>query len=60
VYHKAARRLCAIDLLLRRMDRTKMLEDSLREASCLGDIEVVEELLNKGVNVNSKHDINGW
>lgn len=42
------------------MDRTKMLEDSLREASCVGDIEVVEELLNKGVNVNSKHDINGW
>jgi ankyrin repeat protein len=43
-----------------RMDRNKMLEDSLREASCVGDIEVVEELLNKGVNVNSKHDINGW
>jgi len=42
------------------MDRTKMLEDSLREASCVGDIEVVEELLNKGVNVNSKQDINGW
>lgn len=45
---------------VREMDRTKMLEDSLREASCVGDIEVVEELLNKGVNVNSKHDINGW
>lgn len=45
---------------VRGMDRTKMLEDSLREASCVGDIEVVEELLNKGVNVNSKHDINGW
>lgn len=42
------------------MDRTKALEDSLREASCVGDIEGVEELLNKGVNVNSKHDINGW
>jgi hypothetical protein len=42
------------------MDRTKVLEDSLREASCVGDIEVVEELLNKGVNVNTKHDINGW
>jgi len=45
---------------VRGMDRNKMLEDSLREASCVGDIEVVEELLNKGVNVNSKHDINGW
>ncbi|PSN42668.1 hypothetical protein C0J52_13029 [Blattella germanica] len=42
------------------MDRTKSLEENLREASCIGDIEGVEELINKGINVNAKHDINGW
>lgn len=42
------------------MDRSKTLEDSLREACCIGDIEGVEELLNKGVDVNAKHGINGW
>ncbi|KAJ9580874.1 hypothetical protein L9F63_023948 [Diploptera punctata] len=42
------------------MERTKTLEETLREASCIGDIEGVEELLLKGINVNAKHDINGW
>ena len=42
------------------MDRTKTAEDTLREAACIGDIEGVEELLNKGININAKHDINGW
>ncbi|XP_063229570.1 ankyrin repeat domain-containing protein 40-like isoform X2 [Bacillus rossius redtenbacheri] len=42
------------------MDRTKCLEESLREASCIGDIEAVEELISKGINVNSKHALNGW
>jgi hypothetical protein len=42
------------------MERTNVLEESLREASCIGDIEGVEQLLNKGINVNAKHDINGW
>ncbi|KAJ4444368.1 ankyrin repeat domain-containing protein 40-like [Periplaneta americana] len=42
------------------MDRSKALEENLREASCIGDVEGVEELINKGVNVNAKHDINGW
>lgn len=42
------------------MDRSKTLEDTLREACCIGDIEGVEDLLNKGVDVNAKHNINGW
>jgi hypothetical protein len=41
------------------MDR-KTLEDTLREACCIGDIEGVDELLNKGIDVNAKHNINGW
>lgn len=36
------------------------LEEKLREAACFGDIDGVKELLGKGVNVNSQHDINGW
>lgn len=38
----------------------KTLEEELREASCIGDIETVEEILAAGINVNSKHEINGW
>jgi len=36
------------------------LEEKLREAACFGDIDGVKELLSRGVNVNSQHDINGW
>jgi len=36
------------------------LEEKLREAACFGDIDGVKELISKGVNVNSQHDINGW
>jgi len=32
----------------------------LREAACFGDIEGVKELIARGVNTNSQHDINGW
>jgi hypothetical protein len=42
------------------MDRSKSLEDTLREACCIGDIEGVEELVNKGIDVNAKNNINGW
>ncbi|GLH11326.1 hypothetical protein R5R35_001454 [Gryllus longicercus] len=42
------------------MDRMKTLEEELREASCIGDIETVEEILATGINVNAKHEINGW
>jgi len=36
------------------------LEEKLREAACFGDIDGVKDLIAKGVNVNSQHDINGW
>lgn len=36
------------------------LEEKLREAACFGDIDGVKELISKGVNVNTQHDINGW
>jgi len=36
------------------------LEEKLREAACFGDIEGVKELIARGVNTNSQHDINGW
>jgi len=36
------------------------LEEKLREAACFGDIEGVKELISRGVNTNSQHDINGW
>ncbi|RZF34625.1 hypothetical protein LSTR_LSTR008650 [Laodelphax striatellus] len=42
------------------MDRIKLLEENLREAACIGDIDTVEELLSKGIEPNAKHDINGW
>lgn len=35
-------------------------EEKLREAACFGDIEGVKELISRGVNTNSQHDINGW
>ncbi|XP_067006368.1 ankyrin repeat domain-containing protein 40 [Anabrus simplex] len=42
------------------MDRMKTLEEELREASCIGDIEAVQDILGAGINVNAKHEINGW
>lgn len=42
------------------MDRMKYLEEQLREAACLGDIESVCELVSKGIDVNAQHEMNGW
>merc|ERR1719187_1275277 len=36
------------------------LQSRSSEAACFGDIDGVKELMGKGVNVNSQHDINGW
>ncbi|XP_063816985.1 ankyrin repeat domain-containing protein 40 isoform X2 [Pseudophryne corroboree] len=36
------------------------MEERLREASALGDLEEVQELLNSGVDINSQNEINGW
>ncbi|KAK2708002.1 ankyrin repeat domain-containing protein 40-like isoform X1 [Artemia franciscana] len=42
------------------MNQSRFNEEMLREAACFGDFEAVVELLNRGVNVNAQHDINGW
>ncbi|XP_053231727.1 ankyrin repeat domain-containing protein 40-like isoform X1 [Podarcis raffonei] len=36
------------------------LEERLREAAALGDLEEVQTLLDKGVEVNAQNEINGW
>lgn len=38
----------------------KELQERLREASALGDIDEVRALVESGVNVNSQNEINGW
>lgn len=35
-------------------------QELLREAACLGDVELVTKLVNEGVDVNSANDLNGW
>lgn len=42
------------------VDSDQFLEEKLREACSVGDIEAVEILISKGINVNSKNEINGW
>ncbi|KAK8718849.1 hypothetical protein OTU49_014424, partial [Cherax quadricarinatus] len=42
------------------MDVQKQNEEKLREACCYGDTEAILALVSRGVNINSKHDINGW
>lgn len=36
------------------------LQEQLREASALGDLDEVRTLVESGVNVNSQNEINGW
>ncbi|XP_018094040.1 ankyrin repeat domain-containing protein 40 isoform X2 [Xenopus laevis] len=36
------------------------MEEGLREAAALGDLEEVQKLLRCGANVNSQNEINGW
>lgn len=38
----------------------KELQERLREASAIGDIDEVKTLVESGVNVNSQNEINGW
>ena len=38
----------------------KQQEEKLREAACVGDEEAVRALVEKGVNINSQHSMNGW
>ncbi|XP_076057985.1 ankyrin repeat domain-containing protein 40-like isoform X2 [Oratosquilla oratoria] len=43
-----------------RMDPVKQSEEKFREACCYGDTEALTSLVNKGININCKHNINGW
>ncbi|MBN3273171.1 ANR40 protein, partial [Polyodon spathula] len=38
----------------------KELQERLREASAIGDLEEVQTLVQSGVHVNSQNEINGW
>ncbi|XP_035735051.1 ankyrin repeat domain-containing protein 40-like [Vespa mandarinia] len=38
----------------------QILEDRLKEAVCIGDTDVVQELINLGVNVNTQRIGSGW
>nr|XP_006125158.1 ankyrin repeat domain-containing protein 40 isoform X1 [Pelodiscus sinensis] len=38
----------------------KELQERLREAAALGDLEEVQRLVEFGVNINSQNEINGW
>ncbi|XP_022108404.1 ankyrin repeat domain-containing protein 40-like isoform X2 [Acanthaster planci] len=42
------------------MDDSKDLEDKFREAASIGDQDMLDKLLQLGVNVNAQHRINGW
>ncbi|XP_049775088.1 ankyrin repeat domain-containing protein 40-like isoform X1 [Schistocerca cancellata] len=47
--------------LVKNVQHDSLREESLREASCIGDIETVELLLSNGtLDVNARHKINGW
>jgi hypothetical protein len=36
------------------------MEELLREAACLGNLDAVQKLLEKGASFNSQHTLNGW
>lgn len=38
----------------------KELQERLREASAVGDLDEVRTLVESGVNINSQNEINGW
>lgn len=42
------------------VNKSKILEEKLREAACYGDEEAVITLVERNVRVNAQHDINGW
>lgn len=42
------------------MANINILEEKLREATCIGDLEAVQILLHQNVNVNSQNPVNGW
>lgn len=37
-----------------------VLEEKLREAACIGDIEAVLNIVSQNIDVNSQNSVNGW
>lgn len=37
-----------------------VLEEKLREASSIGDIDAVQALIAQNIDINSKNIVNGW
>ena len=37
-----------------------VLEEDLRESASIGDADRLTKLLNSGVDINSRHSLNGW
>lgn len=44
----------------RQMNPVHGVEERLRECACLGERDTVQLLIQRGVNINSQHKINGW
>ena len=36
------------------------MEEAVREAACLGNLDGVKKLLHNGACINAQHSINGW
>lgn len=41
-------------------DHKRALEERLREVCCIGDKESVQQLVQRGVNINAPNAMNGW
>ena len=39
---------------------TTVMDEDLREASCVGDIDKISFLIKQGADVNSKNPVNAW
>lgn len=42
------------------MENKRILEACLREAASIGDINIVEDLISRGVDVNTRNSVTGW
>ena len=42
------------------MDPVKEEQEKFRELACVGDLKAVQELIEKGIDVNSANHMNGW
>lgn len=42
------------------MDSKRIIEERLREAVCVGDTDLVQDIVNLGVDVNARQPVTGW